>query len=982
MKRFGLIGCCLLFFSGSAVLAQEESGTSGNIIFSEETDTARRVDYNALSYFQMERYRPDHSKFSDKSFFDNMSVGLYGGYAGLVNRGAVNVDADLSIGVSLSKFFNPVSGLRLSATYMRPYSNMHRDNLGIFNFSADYLLDLTSFVTDFEPGSIFRLISAQGIGVNRSSSAGLTDLAYDVHWGLKFRFETKTRLDFFVEPRLMLYTDQIDLSQNRNWRKYDLGYGVFAGVDYSLGNSYREYLPESKYYGWNGVFLGFTGGVQRQVAEVGGNVGFMNSLGPSLAVSVGKWFRPVVGIRTSLFASGNSWASLENSNFVRQAVYGGARLEGLLDLMAFSGSGRGRFSLVPSAGLELGMTFKQAADYTRTNYLGATAALQFKYWAEPDLALFIEPRFSYVPFGYDENGGVRGDNDKIIALNFGVETMNLGRGFSESNILSRKRDEFTPHFTFSAGIGGAVVVQQSHYFDRTMTHMANIGLGYWFNSVSGLRADGNMGSLISRMPSSLSQINVSASLNYTLNVLNLVAGYDSSRNWDAEIFLGPMLGVVSQNATTDKLHFGVQGGGRLSYRLPYGFDFYLEPRMHVYTRRLFPVGSGTPAIAAMNFGGTYHFAYKGGNRGNVERFGKSFVDNTFVGFTAGPMNSLANIKNSLWSATGTEYSFYLGKWMTPYIGLRGSVYADYYSYLAYNDESRLDRTQAFAGAGLELMFNPFRIADPDTYYMFELVPMAGIRTGLFFKQSASSGSVAKGAYTSFTAAMQLRYNAARNMALVVEPRWTRTPFNTTYSAGKRAVSRENHLSLNVGVELTHSMSDRFVKVAQSRQGYMPYWFASVSGGIATRVTAARYGTANVGYSVDLSAGHSFTPLSSVRLGYSYVSIPSIMRGGNDLSMNNISLDYMFEVSNLVAGYDPDRRVGLQLFAGPVLSVQEGNGSQTRFGLEMGGLGYAMLTDNLMFTLQPKGLAFPLTGGDKPKSRQLMFNLNAGLTYRF
>lgn len=988
MKRFIFIAVCLLFLFQTSVFSQHESGKTGITIYSEESDSARRVNFRAFDYFEQERYRPDHSKFSGKGFFDNMSIGLYGGVNGLLRQGSANVGVSPEFGLSVSKYFTPSSGISLSASYSSMNSKRYTENLETYGLSLDYMFNLTNFINDFDPNRKFNFISVQGLGMDKVSLGGDALWAYNLHWGLRMKFNTRTRLDFYLEPGIRLYTDGIDHSGTTNWRRYDVGYETLFGFEYSLGKSYREYLSDDSYLGWEGVSLGFSGGIQT-LPGASGDMTLRQSVGPSVTVSAGKWFLAPVGMRVSLMASGSSWMKRENSRYSYLAAYGGGRLEAMFNLMGFSPvSGKWRFSLVPSIGLEAGLSFRQAATQTRVAYYGLTGAMQFKYRLDPDLSFFIEPRYTYLPSSASDitlsGKGMTVTRNEIASLNFGVEMMNLGEATGRKGSAGR-HDAFSPHFIFSAGIGGVLPVQQSHSLQRVFSHMANIGIGYWFNPVSGLRADGSIGTAVSSTSSAIAQINISASLNYTLNVLNLVAGYDSSRNWDAEIFAGPVLGVVNRNPNKEKFNPGIQGGGRLAYKMPLGFDFYVEPRMYMYSRRLFPVGSGTPLLASMSLGGTYHFAYRDRLLGR-ESSNKCFLDNTFVALMIGGANNLGNFRNYLGTGnflatSGVEAGIYLGKWVTPYVGMRASVFGDYYSYLLSRDGKKPDRSIAYLGTGFEFMFNPFRVADPDRHFIVEVVPVAGIRAGKYLKQR-TSGSRLSGANTAFTAAMQLRYNITPAMAIVMEPRWTRALYNSTVSK-KTSMVRDNILSLNVGVELIHSRDEGHRRISVQRKGYERFWFASAGVGFDGRITSARYGKMRLGYDFGFYGGYSLTPFSSFRLGYDHGWLPSYGPSGKELAGNNFSLDYMFDISNFVNGYDENRRVGLQLFAGPLLASQKTTFTSLRVGMEAGAVGYIKLADRLYLDLQPRGRAFlPSVSDGKNLGRLLLFDFTAGLTYRF
>ena len=138
MKRviFTISGLFFLFLN--TIYSQEIQPNDEMVIYSEESDMPRRIGYNPLNYFEQERYRPDHSLFSNNHFTDNMSIGLYGGIDGIFQREGSFFLAGPRLGIYVSKFFSPVSGLELSASMARNKKKFSDYNLRSYNISADY----------------------------------------------------------------------------------------------------------------------------------------------------------------------------------------------------------------------------------------------------------------------------------------------------------------------------------------------------------------------------------------------------------------------------------------------------------------------------------------------------------------------------------------------------------------------------------------------------------------------------------------------------------------------------------------------------------------------------------------------------------------------------------------------------------------------------------------------------------------------------
>lgn len=65
----------------------------------------------------------------------------------------------------------------------------------------------------------------------------------------------------------------------------------------------------------------------------------------------------------------------------------------------------------------------------------------------------------------------------------------------------------------------------------------------------------------------------------------------------------------------------------------------------------------------------------------------------------------------------------------------------------------------------------------------------------------------------------------------------------------------------------------------------------------------------------------------------YVALPG-KNGSDARKLISLSADYLFDVTHFMGGYNPDRKFGVELFAGPVLSFGK-EPNKTNIGAEGG-----------------------------------------------
>ncbi|HIT84136.1 MAG TPA: hypothetical protein IAA99_08095, partial [Candidatus Avibacteroides faecavium] len=429
-----------------------DSTGNGNVSKTEEEDLKNRVPLRATDFVHQSRYRAKGEvEFVNRSFLDNFYVGINGGLTGLIHREGIEMETGTQFGVTATKYFLPWSGLRLSLSYAKSRSKLDKLDWHNYGIALDHVFNLSSYIDGFDPFRSWEILTTEGIGLSRSRLGDETGTAFDAHLGLQFKVNTGTRLDIYVEPRINIYSDGIDVSGRQNWRRYDIGYGALLGATYRLGTAYERGERGGGSSFWDRAFIDFSSGTQMMLSSAARQMGYVRAMGNSGSIGIGAWLGEAVAFRLSGFAAYNGWQPRTAGGGIdRIAAYAGGRVELMLDPVAIATHDKDRYplSVQPLAGVELGYALKQDGQINSTSYVGFTAGLRLKHRLSNEVAWFVEPRYSIVPYSYYHTTfyGVNEEYDfadRLLSVNIGLEFYRgrLAEGAARAN------DEFTPHFT-------------------------------------------------------------------------------------------------------------------------------------------------------------------------------------------------------------------------------------------------------------------------------------------------------------------------------------------------------------------------------------------------------------------------------------------------------------------------------------------------------------------------------------------------------
>ena len=341
---------------------------------------------------------------------------------------------------------------------------------------------------------MLELSTVEGLGVHLASLAGEKQKAADFHLGLQMKISTGTRLDVFMEPGISFYTDGIDISGNNNSHGYDIGFNARVGMNYRLGTFTPRGSTEAGDENFlDNTFISAGMGLQAQNSSLAREQGLLGSTGPIFSVAAGKWFLDLFGFRLSAFGSYDVWKANQKTGIDRMTLYAGGRAEVMLNPFAFFKKDvrSMKWGIVPMFGVELGMMKKQdERELVSKSYTGMTGGLQFKYYPTENLAFFVEPRMSFVPYTFTEktiSGKVNEYSfmDKLMNVSVGVELRRPTR--SQWQQLAKLRGDFTPYYYTSYAVGMTMPQQLNRPTSRRPGFIIGAAVGRQFSSLSGVR---------------------------------------------------------------------------------------------------------------------------------------------------------------------------------------------------------------------------------------------------------------------------------------------------------------------------------------------------------------------------------------------------------------------------------------------------------------------------------------------------------------
>lgn len=408
-----------------------------NQMFSQKRDTVVVVldrGYDAGRYVNIRRQRAvDVTPFTNKPFWANTFVSV----STKMNK---MLSEDYSYGLmgvaSIGKWLHEDHAIRLEAGVGSYQDNFDGAPIRNIELGASYLFNLTSYVSGYRTNRLCEVMIVSGLGLTGTSHEHKFTPAVNAHVGANVNLRLFKDFSLFVEPTAAIYTNGVAVSYGGNWRTWLSSYQTKLGLTYNIATSKSpdspRLLPRTE--GW---FISLYGGPHFQNSELVHNyAGLDSSLGIHMALGIGKYYTDFFSFRFSGAYSRGPWV-IYGPQKKMPCNYFALRTEALLDLYGLIARNKeNKFALSLVFGPEVGYMYKkdhQLMDNSldliiRTVYAGVCGGVQVKTRLTERLALFLEPRFSIVPYAapyYDQISinDYRNYYDGIVNCNFGIEFM-------------------------------------------------------------------------------------------------------------------------------------------------------------------------------------------------------------------------------------------------------------------------------------------------------------------------------------------------------------------------------------------------------------------------------------------------------------------------------------------------------------------------------------------------------------------------------
>lgn len=598
-----------------------------------QEEPTKRTGFDAMEYVLSRRYRANGEEFG-KRWDDHLFLQVGLGVEQMVppaDNYRFNTLSAVHVGVG--KQFNRYHSARLTFQGAWGYQQAKDRLFTKFGLRLDHLFSPSSYFYGFKPSRLMDISTILGVGVQYSklsfknilyekeqqkiidayeSTGDPSDaeeaeiirqnmpkdqsgVSFEGHLGAQLRFFTGPQGYINIEPYIGLATDKMDLSQNQNWRKIDVFYGINFNYTYYIHNNLSQ--RERKYFikhrqehdqvdndssylqSWQQPwFIEYSNGVN----FLGNSqLGAGSSMGSDVTLSIGRWLSPVIGLRLSGAVHQTTWrqsfiqTSEPDETPVRgyianmHNIYTGIRLEAMFNPLGFmkNFSWGNPFGAYLLGGVEYGWVDKYQTERLSTRSEAYTLGAHLWYQLSDGLHVFVEPRFMHYVYKlpYTNRDWNKNFTDNGMSVSIGLQVATRSHKFRSA--VDEEEGGFEPLRKIRAGIGGGF------YFIHTKENFdgdGGVGLNakafaeYHLTPIHAVRAsfeltnmkhsnicefyDTNIESATPELATitrtgmwnhkfKLGLINVG----YQCNLSNLFCGYPSWRRFDMSVFLGPTL---------------------------------------------------------------------------------------------------------------------------------------------------------------------------------------------------------------------------------------------------------------------------------------------------------------------------------------------------------------------------------------------------------------------------------------------------------
>lgn len=423
--------------------------------FTRKNEAKEKGSRSAMEYVMDKRYQNMGETFKDK-WYDHLFLEVGAGFEQIDPPSASYKFKPLTIGkLAVGKQFDKLNSARISFMGGWGYLNGNNHLFRTFGVKADYMFSLSSYFYGYNPSRLLNVSAIGGLGFRMSKLGddGRSGSAMDAHVGIQAKFYTGPHGYIGIEPYVGLGSDAMDVSENRNWRKMDMFYGVnFSYIYYIKNNLSREsrfrilksldkkasFVNDSTPTRWaQPWFVEASNGLCLSKSP---NVGLMDSKGMETTIALGKWFSPVIGIRLSATTRQTTWlkATTKVSNNAYRPefttnyhnLYMAGRVEAMFNPFGFSKNfdWTDRFGMYIVGGGEIGWIIKNNVERLSCHSESYSVGLNLWTRLSEGLSVFVEPRYAFTQYKipYTNYNASEVFSDDYFSVNVGLRVQNHG----------------------------------------------------------------------------------------------------------------------------------------------------------------------------------------------------------------------------------------------------------------------------------------------------------------------------------------------------------------------------------------------------------------------------------------------------------------------------------------------------------------------------------------------------------------------------
>ena len=538
---------------------------------------AENFGFNAIDLRQSRFLYDDSFKYSNKRFFDHMSLGMVWHYERMDERVPQGYDAALNYGFFVEKELGDSSrkahAVRLlfnKGSYLRSARPIRMDK---FQLELLYSFSWTQYFGAYNPYRKWNAVTNIGVGAFCRKRIDEVKVGPMFIVGAGARVQLSPQVSLGVDPYVSFVKDSIDYSGGMRHRKYNVLYGADVSLAYTFHQKTFRQDRRRKYHG--NTFVDFGLGIQFEPyaeSQLPSNaLPFFATPGPQLKLGIGHWISPWAALRATGNLSSSNWDSerIDANQLTHHQAYdirlknvlANGRLDLLLSLTERTDKPFGINAIV---GWERGWMIKTAynpANLLKTYYDGPSGGLQLRYECDRYTALYVEPRLTWanytVPYAMPYDKYEKRCRDYLFSMAVGLE-------FGVNDSLSFKRlrkqpSKFHPNYSLSLHGGpDYMFVTKEYAGDFYMDYSVGVAGEVQMTPYSGGRVMVEWSQLSNRDIYAYQQrmlddehillsdtalctgkygfVNLSA--DYVFDLGQLLQGYNESSRWDVAFAVG------------------------------------------------------------------------------------------------------------------------------------------------------------------------------------------------------------------------------------------------------------------------------------------------------------------------------------------------------------------------------------------------------------------------------------------------------------